>query len=314
MQNRRLLITPYRGIGRSGELRVRGRVLVEKAVTRVQSAEPLWRNVLNTYRRFESDEVPGAVVRAQHRDAVVEGFTDGEGYFELTLRPPTIDDALWHDVSLVLPDRDVTATAHVLVPPHEAEFGIISDIDDTIVRTDATRLLGMVRSVIRNAASRTAFDGVAELYRALHRERNPIFYVSSSPWNLYELLHDFMDLNGIPPGPMFLQDWGISRSQLIVAPHEVHKLRQIQLLLDFYPHLRFILIGDSGQRDPEIYLDVIRTHHERIAAAFIRDVTPNIRDAAVTQIADEARAAGVEMRYVRDSSEAMSEAKKMGLI
>jgi phosphatidate phosphatase APP1 len=311
---RRVVIHPYRGFGRAGELLLRGRVLVGKHITRVQEAEALWRNLLNTYRRFQSDEVAGARIVATFRDAVVETVSDAEGYFQAVLRPTELDlSRPWHEVGLALPEHGVTAVAHVLVPPDDARFGIISDIDDTIVQTNATSIPRMVRSVIRNAASRLPFDGVAELYQALHADRNPIFYVSSSPWNMYDLLHDYMDLNGIPHGPMFLQDWGLDEATLITQPHETHKLAQIQTLLDYYPDMRFVLIGDSGQHDPEIYLRVIQSRPERIAAAFIRDVTHDLRDQAVVRILEQANAAGVEMLYVRDSAEALQHATRLGL-
>ena len=82
---RRVVISPYRGIGNDDEILVRGRVLVDKRITRAASAESLWRNVLNTYRRFHSDEVVGARVVASYRDAVVESVTDHEGYFQVRL-------------------------------------------------------------------------------------------------------------------------------------------------------------------------------------------------------------------------------------
>jgi phosphatidate phosphatase APP1 len=311
---RRVVISPYRSFGTAAELVVRGRVLVEKHITRATEAEPLWRNMVNTYRRVRSQEIGGARVRAMYGDTVAEGVTDREGFFAIPMRPAAIDPArLWHEVALTLPDLDATATAPVLVPPPDAAFGVISDIDDTVVVTNATSLTGMVRSVIRNAASRLPFAGVAELYQALHRGRNPLFYVSSSPWNLYELLHDFMDLNGIPHGPMLLQDWGIDHDTLIMTSHETHKLAQIHPILDLYPQLRFVLIGDSGQHDPEIYLRVIQANPQRIAAAFIRDVTADLRDRAVARILEQSNAAGVEMLYVRDSAEALTHAKRLGL-
>src|SRR6185436_6547479 len=289
-----------RGFGREHELFVRGRVLREHRITRATEPEPLWRNLLNTYRRFESDEIAGAKVRASYRDAVVETVANEEGHAQIRLQPREMaEHLLWHEVALELPDQGTSAIAHVIVPSPAAEFAVISDIDDTIVRTGMTSLLMVIRSVISNAAARLPFEGVADFYRALHRDRNPIFYVSSSPWNLYELLHDFMHINGIPHGPMFLQDWGIDQNTLLVASHEQHKLAQIRLLIDFYPQLRFVLIGDSGQHDPEIYLNVIQSHPERIAAAFIRDVTHDLRDAAVARIIEEARTTGVEMVYVR---------------
>ncbi len=312
--SRRSVISPYRSFGRANELLVRGRVLVDKRITRATSAEPVWRNMLNTYRRFHSDEVAGARIVASYRDAVVESVTDDEGHFSIRLAPTTVDQRVWHDVSLTLPDTSANALAHVLVPPADAAFGVISDIDDTIVHTHATSLVGMTRSIIRNAASRLPFEGVGDLYRALHVERNPIFYVSSSPWNLYELLHDYMDLNKIPHGPMLLQDWGIDEKTLILAVHTEHKLAQIQTLLDYYPWLKWVLIGDSGQHDPEIYVEVIRSHPDRVLAAFIRDVTPDVRDAGVVQLANEASAHGVELVYVKDSKEALAHAQRLKLL
>ncbi|HEX8619195.1 MAG TPA: phosphatase domain-containing protein [Thermoanaerobaculia bacterium] len=311
----RIIVSPYRGFGRDGELGVRGRVLVEKPITTSAGNEPLWRSVVNTYRRFATDEVAGARIRATYRDAVAETTSDDEGYFQLLLQPNDLAlNSLWHEVGLALPDHGTTCIAQALIPSQSAQFAIISDIDDTVLVTNATSLLGMARSVIRNAASRLPFEGVAELYRALHRDVNPIFYVSSSPWNLYELLHEFMDLNGIPHGPMMLQDWGIDESTLIIAPHETHKMAQINRIIEYYPELKFVLIGDSGQHDPEIYLRVIQSHPNRVLAAFIRDVTPDLRDHAVARILEQSNAAGVEMLYVRNSSEALEHARRMQLV
>lgn len=310
-----IVIAPYRSYGKFGELVVRGRVLVEKRISRASAAEPLWRNVVNTWRRFQSDEVPGARVRATYGDTTAEGVSDHEGFFAIAVRPATMDPTrLWHEVALELPELGAKAVARVVVPPEDADFGVISDIDDTVLVTNATSLLGMARSVIRNAASRLPFEGVADLYAALHAGRNPIFYVSSSPWNLYDMLHDFMDINRIPHGPMLLQDWGIDEQTLIISSHTSHKLAHIRTVLDYYPNLRFVLIGDSGQHDPEIYLQVIQSDPKRVLAAFIRDVTPDLRDRGVASIVEQSNAAGVEMLYVRDSAEALVHARRKGLV
>lgn len=310
-----IVISPFRGFGRSHELLIRGRVLADKRITRATEIESVWRNLANAYRRFQSDEVPDARVIASYRDAVVETKSDGEGYFQIRLEPKEMDsDALWHEIGLEV-EGAAPAVAHAIVPPPAAQFGIISDIDDTIVQTFATSLARMARTVLmENAKSRLPFEGVADLYRALHRDLNPLFYVSSSPWNMYELLHDFMNINGIPPGPMFLQDWGIDEQTFFKSSHETHKLAQIQLLLEYYPGLPFVLIGDSGQHDPEIYLKVIQSNPGRIRAAFIRDVTPDLRDTAVATLIAEAKTAGVEMLYVERSSEAMDHAGRLGLL
>lgn len=296
------VIVPYRGFGRAGELMVRGRVLMQKRVTRAREAEPVWRNVLNAYRRFQSDEVEGAQVRATYRDAVMETVTDEEGHFQVRLESTLVDHTtLWQEVELMLSGGQAPVTAHVLVPPADAAFGVISDIDDTIVKTGATSLKAMIRSVmLSNAAMRTPFEHVSDLYRTLHAERNPLFYVSSGPWNLYELIHDYLDINGIPHGPIFLQDWGLDESTLITRPHEEHKLAQIHAIFEYYPALPFLLIGDSGQHDPEIYLKAIQAHPGRVKLAIIRDVTGEMRDRVVSAIVDEVHAAGSEMIFVEE--------------
>jgi phosphatidate phosphatase APP1 len=311
----KVVISPYRGFGRQGEILVRGRVLCEKGITRATDAESTLRNLVNAYRRFQTDEIAGARIIARYRESVVESVTNDEGHFTIRLVPHELEPLLWHEVTLEMQEGATMAAAHAIVPTPATRFGIISDIDDTIVQTNATSLVRMARTVfLANAATRLPFEGVADLYRALHGDANPIFYVSSSPWNLYELLHDFMNLKGIPHGPMFLQDWGIDEKTFFTSGHETHKLEQIQLLLEYYPELPFVLIGDSGQHDPEIYLRVIQSNPNRIRAAFIRDVTADLRDQGVARIIEAANTAGVEMLYVKDSAEALVHAERLELL
>ena len=82
------------------------------------------------------------------------------------------------------------------------------------------------------------------------KSSNPVFYVSSSPWNIYDMLVDFLNVHGVPPGPLFLKDWSLS----VLGKHRDYKLGVIRRLLRTYEDLPFVLIGDSGEEDPEIYL------------------------------------------------------------
>ncbi len=202
----------------------------------------------------------------------------------------------------------------VLVPAG-ARFGVISDIDDTVVRSSVTSLLRMVwTTFLNNAHTRLPFEGVASFYHALQRgeggEFNPIFYVSNGPWNLYDLLEDFLDVHGVPAGPFFLRDWSPST----VRSAAEHKLGTVRALLATYPELPFVLIGDSGEKDPEIYHQAVREHPGRIRAIYIRDVTTKKRDTAVQAIAREVSSLGVEMLLVPDTVAAAEHAVREGLI
>jgi phosphatidate phosphatase APP1 len=143
----------------------------------------------------------------------------------------------------------------VLVPEAGAQFGIISDMDDTVVQTDVTRWARVLGAVLfGNAHTRLPFRGVAAFYRALEvgtgGARNPLFYVSSSPWNLYDLLLEFLTLGQIPLGPLNLRAWRGGAGELFPSEHGAFKQGEIRRILDTYRELSFILIGDRVRKTP----------------------------------------------------------------
>ena len=316
-------ILPYRGHGTSRELILKGRVLEESGISRTGRDDTVWRNLVNMVRRFASDEVAGARVKAKFGELEEETTADLEGFFDVrfTLPEPLDGPARWHPVELELlsppsPGGGVVRSAGQVLVPQGARFGVISDLDDTVVRSSATNVLKMAWIVVRNNAhTRLPFEGVADFYRALQggeggRPLNPIFYVSSSPWNIYDVLEDFLNVHGIPPGPLFLKDW----SPTVLGKHRNYKLGVIHRLLDTYEDLPFVLLGDSGEEDPEIYLQTIREYPGRILAVYIRDVTSAERDAEVRAIADEARKLGSEIVAVADTNAAAEHAATVGLV
>ncbi len=247
-----------------------------------------WEVLRTMWDRFETDEVAGAEVEVPGTSACAR--SDAEGYLSLEIAAgaarPRPEDARWHDVPLRLTassEPGARTTVPVLIPGQDARFAIVSDIDDTIVETHATSKLKMIPLVLtRSAAQRTALPGVAAFYKALERggrtaqarSLNPVFYVSSSPWNLYDVLVEYMALRSIPLGPIFLRDYGLSRHGPIGEHHEAHKGRAIGTLMDTYPDLGFVLIGDSGQRDPQVYAQAARDYPGRVKAVYLRDVSP----------------------------------------
>ncbi|HET7322624.1 MAG TPA: phosphatase domain-containing protein, partial [Longimicrobiaceae bacterium] len=267
--------------------------------------------------------VPGARIRARVAGREWETVADGAGYFELTLDTATEAEGgeAWRRVEMeLLPSPPkARATARALVPPPEARFGVVSDIDDTVVRTNAANLLRMLRMVfLTNARTRLPFPGVAAFYRALQRgeagdRTNPIFYVSSSPWNLYDLLTEVFEVHGVPTGPLFLKHLDLF-APLRAGRHHSHKLVVIDNILTTHADLPFVLIGDSGQKDPEIYREVVRRYPGRIRAVYIRDVSGGERDEEVHALAREIRSEGVEIVFTAHTSEAALHASGLGLV
>jgi phosphatidate phosphatase APP1 len=314
-------VIPYRGFGTATEVFLSGRVLANRVGGSVDAADAWWRNVAYMLRHLETDEVPGARVRFDllHGTGTAsthEAVTDDEGYYRTWLRAPqplTFGHP-WHELRVRVLDpihpevQNVEATARVLVPPPTAEFGVISDLDDTVIRTEATRLLQMLkRTLLENARTRLPFPGVAAFYTALQHgasgsASNPIFYVSSSPWNLYGMLTEFMEHQQIPEGPVVLRDWGLSAHGALPTRHGAHKLGAIRQIFDCYPRMSFILIGDSGQEDPEIYRDVVHEYPQRVSAVYIRNVTAaEARTQAIRELSEEVKQAGSELLLSDDT-------------
>ena len=312
-------VLPYHGYGRPDRVRLVGRVLDDKevehegALTRIESARL-------TARRFISDEVPGATLTVRLGGEAFRTETDEDGYYDLEVEPAAPLGRGWAEATVTVEEpQHAEATARIVVPPAEARFLVVSDVDDTVIRTGATNKLRFARVVLlNNATTREVFPGVGAFYQALVNEggvfTNPIFYVSSSPWNLYRQFTGALDHRGVPPGPIFLKDFGVDPGKFIKTGHHAHKLDQIESLLSFYPDLDVVLVGDSGQEDPEIYQQVVARHPARVAAVFVRDVTDDARDRAVRHIARDVEARGVPMRLVSDTVEAAEASADLGLV
>ncbi|HYW11656.1 MAG TPA: phosphatase domain-containing protein [Longimicrobium sp.] len=320
-------IEPYRGYGCPDRAYLKGRVVRGAPIPAASEDSGVVMNMAAMIQRFESDEVAGARVRIHHPGGPLTVTTDEEGFFEAWIHPrPEFDAAsLWHTLELELEHppahAPVTCKAQLLVPPPESAFGVISDLDDTVVKTGATSLLRMARTTfLSNARTRVPFPGVAAFYRALQKGAgespfNPVFYVSSSPWNLHDLLTEFLMLQKIPLGPLMLRDWGVNAQESMPSGHAGHKLGAIRRIMDLFPALPFILIGDSGQEDPEIYHRVVHDYPDRILAVYIRNVTPHPeRVGSIRKLADEVEKAGSTLLLTDDTHAAAVHAAQKGWI
>lgn len=308
-----LILQMYVGWGTPQHVELTGRVLLPRDTTPPQKGDPRWRNFRNILRRLFSREVGGVEVLGVLDGIQAHATSDLDGYFTLRFVPGAPLPGGWHEATVQIGGREGSGTARVQVVARPS-FGIISDLDDTVIQSDVTSIPRMLGTVLTgNARTRTPFPGVGALYRALTRdprERNPIFYVSSSPWNFFDLLWQFLDYRRIPLGPMFLRNWGTD----LLAGHGQYKRGVIEKLLETFPHLKFVLVGDSGEQDPEIYAEVVRQYPGRILAVYIRDVTTSYRDESLSRLREEVRRTGTDLVVACDSLNAASHAMALGLI
>lgn len=321
-------VLPYRGYGNSTRAHVYGRTVEKLGVGVSTDADSTLRNLLNTYRRADSDAVALATVEVELGDHVVQMKGDDEGFFGGWIEPKEpITTGEWHEyeVKLIAPKRaesdDVSGKGEILIPPQTARFGVISDIDDTVIQSRVSNFLQAARTVmLGNARTRLPFPGVAGFYRALRdggsgSDANPVFYVSSSPWNIYDVISEFMDLQKIPKGPLLLRDWDVGLGSLASSRHFDHKGVAIRNIMQLYPSMQFILIGDTSQHDPEIYRQIVGEFPSRVRAIYIRDVTLDAeRSTSVKKLAEEVLAAHSVLVLSEDTLGAAKHAVEQGWI
>ena len=321
------VVLPYRGYGTPYEAHLNGHVLDDRRLYEADPDDRRSRNFKAMLSRYMADAIPGVRVRICFMDQEKIVETDEDGYFEaiFSFRKPR--EAGWHPARFEVLDKLVAYqeerefNGEVLIIDSEPRFGIISDIDDTILVSHATKIHRKLELVLtKNAKTRTPFRGVSVFYNALHLHRgkplNPVFYVSSSEWNLYDFLEDFCDVQGIPKGIFMLKELKEGLLSLLKTgggSHR-HKVNKIRKILDLYSDLAFVLIGDSGQHDAEIYAEIIANYPGRILVAYIRDVSKSRKDAWVAHLSDGIREKDVDMVIVRDSDEAAQHAINLGLI
>jgi phosphatidate phosphatase APP1 len=271
--------------------------------------------VRRSLRQFLTDDLPGVPLRVTVAGATEETVSDADGYFRVLLHPePDRLASPWTTgtVELAGPYRGVTGPVvtplEVLVPGQEARFGVVSDVDDTILQTGVQRVGRMILQTFTGSAlTRTPFPGAAELYRDLAAGANPFFYVSSSPWNLHSFLVAFLRHRDFPLGPVLLRDL------LGTSAGREEKPARIQEVLDLHPQLRFVLVGDSGEKDPEIYAAVARANPGRVLAIYIREVRLDPGDGRVEEVSGT-WAEDVPFVLAADSDAVRRHAATLGLL
>lgn len=292
---RHLRIDPYLGHGSAGTVVVRGRVLDHLPPPAAVAGEGTRAAVRRSVARFTAAGLPGVPLTVRVGTTETETESDRDGYFDVEIATGGEPDGPWcvAEVELAGPYRGIsdphTTQVRLRLPAADARYGVISDIDDTILHTGAQRVVSMVRTTVTGSAlTRAPFAGAAALYQAFAASAggpaaNPLFYVSSSPWPLHDFLTGFLAHRGFPLGPLLLRNLRTSRSS---SPHGGHKRAHIEEVLRLHPALRFVLVGDSGQSDPDIYADVARRHSDRILAVYIREVRLDPGDRRVEHVTD----------------------------
>ncbi|MGC1471394.1 MAG: phosphatase domain-containing protein [Psychroserpens sp.] len=325
-----LQIISFQSYGTTSHFYARGRALEDESID--LEAQKIWHLAMNTWKRFETDEIKHVGVDIKlPNNKVFKVVTNDNGYFKVDESSGNLDELTnaegWLSYELSYNDVNIKRTiqnnnrfpGELLIPSEKADFGVASDIDDTILHTGVVSLLKwkvIYNSIFKHAKNRSPLEGAADFYHRLHRGKtddnaNPIFYVSHSPWNLYRYLDLFLKQNNFPKGPILLRSLS---NFLRKKPQDEkpQKQKEILNLLKTYPNLPFILIGDSGEHDTDIYMEIAEEFPDRILAIYLRSVKHKKKMLRVQGLVDNYKTTMVLM--VESSEQAIAHARKHGFI
>jgi phosphatidate phosphatase APP1 len=280
-----LKIEPLYAFGNEQKILFKGRVVESYKQSKPAPGKTYLHNILAALRRYAGSSVPQAKVRVSYHGQTKTLESDVEGiincsfensFDKIQFEKDRICFSLLPEEGII-PEREKICI-DVFRYPSDHHLGIISDIDDTVLISHATRVgKKFWLSVSKNAYTRRPFPGVSNFYKALSQGgKNPVFYVSSSDWNLFDMIRDFLNFRKIPAGPLLLKDLHVDLKNIWKSGggNHDHKLEKVEMIMDLYPGMKFILIGDSGQHDPELYAEVMEKHPGRVKAVYIREIKP----------------------------------------
>lgn len=326
----KLQLIAFLAYGSRSHFYARGRALEDEEIDLAEKG--FFKLLINSVKRFETDEIKRTAVGITLSDGrTLSGITDRNGYFLINESIENLDrltnEEGWLNYEIAYDDKTLSREivdqnrfpGEVLIPSKTAKFGVISDIDDTIIHTGVASSLKwrvIFNTFFKNVDKRLPLEGAAEFYHLLHRgvsgkDSNPFFYVSHSPWNLYRYLELFLTKNNFPKGPILLRsfsDFGNFKNR----KEKPQKQKEILNILKTYPELRFILIGDSGEHDADIYMEIAEQYPDQIAAIYLRSVKHKRKMLRIKGLVDNYKTTPVLL--VEKSEDAIAHAKKEGFI
>lgn len=262
-------VVPYTGYGSPGWARVMCRVLLDKPR---KPADKSAKKKIRGWRSFATvplDDVEVTIVAGSVEHSVM---TDRGGLVDTVMRVEL--EPGWHTVTIQT-SGSAEVEARVFVVDPMARMGLISDVDDTVMVTALPRpLLAAWNTFVLDEHARRPVPGMAVLYERLLQLNPgaPVFYLSTGAWNVAPTLTRFLERHLYPSGPLLLTDWGPTHDRWFRSGRD-HKASTLERLSTEFPDIKWLLVGDDGQHDEELYGQFADHHAESITAIAIRQLS-----------------------------------------
>ena len=314
----------YRGYANEQELIVMGHVFKPTTIQEYNFQKKNLKNATSVIKMFQIKTQANADVYLEHNNAKIHTKTLIDGYFKFCVPLDQNTNYGWidYEVSIIYKNETIT-TRYSYIRPHKGNLGIISDIDDTfLVSHTLNPLKKLYVLLFKNVNKRKIYEDVVTHYQALStagrenkEEFNAFFYVSSSEWNLYRFITKFTEIHQLPKAVLLLKDIKTSLTDFFLTGrgNHNHKFDKIKHILEFYPNLEYVLLGDDSQHDPFLYEAICKIFPVTVKAVYIRQTSDSKKEKVVA-VLKNLETLKVSVCYFKNSSEAIAHSKMIGII
>lgn len=314
----------YRGYANEQELIVFGHVFKPNTANDYEFEKRRFKNARSIIRMFMVSTIPNADVYLEHNGQVIHTKALKDGYFKFCIPLKHEIGYGWTDyyVSIYHNGEEIREKGSY-IRPFKGDLGFISDIDDTFLVSHTRNFFKKLYILLwKNVNDRRLFEGVVPHYQALStagrnnkEERNAFFYVSSSEWNLYSFIVKFTKIHELPRAVMLLKDIKTSLADFLVTGrgNHNHKFDKIKHILEFYPHLKYTLLGDDSQHDPYLYENICKIFPQTVIAVYIRQTGRSKKSKAVAAL-QNIESLNIAVCYFKESNEAIEHSRKIGIV
>lgn len=269
-------VIPYVGYGTSEWVRVLGRVaLLRSDGNGAPHIDVKYQDGrVRGWRSFLIVHAPHEVIKVYIDNKYIGDITADSGgvldsHIQTKLRPG------WHRITFVSA-AGIRSASRVFITKPGIKFGVVCDIDDTILNTMLPKpLVAAWNSFVLNEHARLSVPGMPVLLDELQHQNPgaPFIYLSTGAWNVAPALGRFLKRNLYPIGAMLLTDWGPTTERFFRSGAD-HKRTELRRLALEFPDVKWLLIGDDGQHDEMLYKEFVSAHPENVCAVAIRQLTP----------------------------------------
>jgi len=270
-------IVVYHAYGNTHQMVIQGRMGKKKTFKEVKEDDNWFRNLWRRARQVEGDEIESQTIFASVNHEKFETKGDDEGYFEFNITTQKALKTGHEKVALNIEGNKNVHETEVTIIGKEPLVGIISDFDDTMIVSNVTNKIKLgYNTVFKNYKQRTVVPTMLERFQKILAQ-NPkdtpstLFVLSGSPQQLFIAVEEFLAFHHFPKRTLILKKaHGDNKDPL--TDQFAYKTQKIERLIKLYPNMKWVMFGDSGEKDAQVYKYIKEKYPKSVISYYIRDV------------------------------------------